>query len=131
MNLGNFSSDSIIYLRIIMVIEYNQEVEMVVTWVSIMVIMVNVPYILEPSLFLIMVVSSQEVVAVEEVTTPTIHIMYNKQITCQKGSTCNRETPVTNNTNGGGGGGGAGYPNSNGGGNGYKMVSSTQVDSRW
>ena len=34
---------------------------------------------------------------------------------CQKGSTCNRETPVTEFVPGGGGGGGAGYPNSNGG----------------
>ena len=34
---------------------------------------------------------------------------------CQKGSTCYRETPVTEFVPGGGGGGGAGYPNSNGG----------------
>ena len=34
---------------------------------------------------------------------------------CQKGSTCYRDTPVTEFVPGGGGGGGAGYPNSNGG----------------
>ena len=34
---------------------------------------------------------------------------------CQKGSTCNRDTTVQDFKAGGGGGGGAGYPNSNGG----------------
>ena len=41
-----------------------------------------------------------------------------EQNNCMKGNTCQNTYNVTNNTNGGGGGGGAGYPGGSGGGNG-------------
>ena len=45
----------------------------------------NVHYILEPSLFWIMVVSSQEeAVVAQEVTTPTILMKYNKHMVAKK-----------------------------------------------